>query len=55
LVKASKELKCNSLLVITWDYEGEEEFKGKKIEFRPLWKFLLEEIENATKSLHHHY
>jgi len=41
LVKASKELGCNSLLVITWDHEGEEEFKGKRIEFRPLWKWLL--------------
>ncbi len=41
LVKASKELKCSSLLVVTWDYEGEEEFKGKKIKFVPLWKWLL--------------
>ncbi|RLI90980.1 MAG: ATP-binding protein, partial [Candidatus Altiarchaeales archaeon] len=41
LVKASKELNCNSLLVITWDHEAEEEFRGKKIEFRPLWKWLL--------------
>ena len=41
LVKASKELGCNSLLVITWDHEAKEEFKEKKIEFRPLWKWLL--------------
>ncbi|MFQ6056619.1 MAG: ATP-binding protein [Methanosarcinales archaeon] len=41
LVKASKELKCKNLLVITWDYESVEEFKNKKIKFLPLWKWLL--------------
>ena len=29
------------MLVITWDYEAEEEFEGKRIEFTPLWKWLL--------------
>lgn len=42
LVKASDELKCSDLLVITWDYEAEEEISGKKIKFVPLWKWLLE-------------
>jgi len=42
LIKASKELSCNNLLVITWDYEGKEEFKGKEIKFIPLWKWLLQ-------------
>ncbi len=42
LVKASELLRCKNLLVITWDYEGEEEFKGKRIRFVPLWKWLLE-------------
>ncbi|MCD6246840.1 MAG: ATP-binding protein [Candidatus Diapherotrites archaeon] len=41
LLKASKQLKCNNLLCITWDYEATEEIKGKKIRFIPLWKFLL--------------
>ena len=41
LVKASKELGCKNLLVITWDYEGEEKVKGKEIKFIPLWKWLL--------------
>ena len=41
LIKAGKELKCKNLRVISWDYEGEEEFKGRKIEFTPLWKWLL--------------
>ena len=42
LVKASKELGCNDLLVITWDYEDKQQFKDKNIRFMPLWKWLLE-------------
>lgn len=41
LLKASKELKCNNLLVITHDYEKEERIKSKKIKYIPLWKWLL--------------
>jgi hypothetical protein len=41
LLKAGRELKCGDLLIITWEYEGEEEVKGKKIVFTPLWKWLL--------------
>ncbi len=41
LMKASRELKCSSLLVITWDYEGREKFKNKEVRFMPLWKWLL--------------
>lgn len=36
LLKASEQLRCKNLLVITWDYEAEE-----KIKFIPLWKWLL--------------
>jgi len=43
LLKASKELKCNDLFIITSDYEGEEKVKGKKIKFIPLWKWLLKD------------
>ena len=42
LTKASKELKCNNLLIITEDKEGEETINGSKIKFVPLWKWLLE-------------
>ena len=42
LVKASKELKCNNLLIITDNKEGEEKINRKKITFIPLWKWLLE-------------
>ena len=42
LLKASKELKCNNLLVITEDYEAEEKYNGKRIKYQPLWKWLLE-------------
>ncbi len=42
LLKASKELRCRNLTIITWDYEAEEKIKGRKIKFVPLWKWLLE-------------
>ena len=41
LLKASKELKCKNLLVITEDKEGKEKLKGKTIKYMPLWKWLL--------------
>ncbi len=52
LMKASKELKCKDLLVITWDYEAEEEFEGKRVKFLPLWKWLLkiEEIKPMLRN-----
>lgn len=45
LLHASKDLKCDELLIITEDYEGTEEVewfnKKGKIRFLPLWKWLL--------------
>ena len=41
LDKASSELKCKNLLIITWDYESEEDFNGNNIKFIPLWKWLI--------------
>ncbi len=45
LLHAKYELMCDELLIITFDYEDEKEFKwfGKtgKIRFVPLWKWLL--------------
>jgi len=41
LIKASKELKCKNLLVITEDKEGEETIENNKIKYMPLWKWLL--------------
>lgn len=41
LIRAGEELNCDTLIVITWDYEKEEEFRGRKINFIPLWKWLI--------------
>ena len=41
LISASKELKCNSLIMLTKEYEGEEKIKNKIIRYIPLWKWLL--------------
>jgi len=42
LVKASQELDCSDLMVISYDIEREEKAGDKKIKFIPLWKWLLE-------------
>ncbi|MBI4598363.1 MAG: ATP-binding protein [Candidatus Omnitrophica bacterium] len=41
LVKAMEELKVSRSLVITEEHEAEEQFKGRRIAFTPLWKWLL--------------
>lgn len=41
LIKASDELRCKDLVVVTWDYENEERLKKKTVRFIPLWKWLL--------------
>ena len=41
LIKASNELRCKNLLIITWDYEEEEVIDSREIKFIPLWKWLL--------------
>ena len=49
LLKAGDLLKCRDLLVVTWDYEAEEEVKGKKIKFVPLWRWLTMRDPNLVK------
>jgi len=44
LLKASKELDCNNLLIITIDHESVEEHDGKKIRFEPIWMQLMTAI-----------
>ncbi len=44
LFEASEELKVNKLTVLTWDEEREVKKDGKTIQFKPLWKWLLEDL-----------
>ncbi len=41
LLAAAKYFKCNNLLIITWNYEGEIIENDEKIIFKPLYKWLL--------------
>ena len=41
LIEAGGELRCDNLLVITWDHEEILKVSGKKIHFTPLWKWLV--------------
>jgi len=43
LLKAMKEFNLEEGLIITDDYEAEENIKGKKINYIPLWKWYLKE------------
>ena len=47
LVEAAGEFsldgKKGELLIITKDYETQEEIEGKKITYKKLWKWLIEE------------
>ncbi len=43
LVKASDQLECDDLLVITEDYDSVEKHKGKNVRFMPLWIWLMAE------------
>jgi len=43
LLKASEELRCDNLLIITGDYEAKEKIKNQTISYIPLWKWLLQE------------
>ncbi|KPQ45080.1 MAG: hypothetical protein MPEBLZ_00342 [Candidatus Methanoperedens nitroreducens] len=49
MIMAMKELNLERGLVITEDYEGEENIKGKEIIFKSLWKWLLiQETDNPA-------
>ncbi len=48
LILAAKDLRCNDLIVITWDYEDNDVKEEKKIKYVPLWKWLLEPDELTT-------
>lgn len=45
LLEASKELNCNNLLIITQNEEKKEKIKKMQIRYKPLWKWLLTDIE----------
>ncbi len=44
LLKASEELGCRNLFIITQTKEMEEKIENKKIKFIPLWKWLIERV-----------
>lgn len=42
--KAMKKFKCDKLLLITWDEEGEEKLDRGTVKIIPLWKWLLSRV-----------
>ncbi|HLD60108.1 MAG TPA: hypothetical protein VI912_03880, partial [Candidatus Bilamarchaeaceae archaeon] len=53
LVEAAEEFgldgKKGELLIITKDYEAKEDFEGKRITYKKLWKWLIEENSMHNK------
>lgn len=43
LLRASDKFRCEDLIIITWDEDGQETVNSKKIKFIPLWLWLLKE------------
>lgn len=41
LIKASKQLNCRDLLIVTWDYDDELKINNRKIICKPLWSWLI--------------
>ncbi|MEM2136809.1 MAG: ATP-binding protein [Candidatus Methanomethylicia archaeon] len=41
LINVSQKIKCNDLMVITWNYDEEIKYNDKIIKFTPLWRWLL--------------
>jgi predicted AAA+ superfamily ATPase len=41
LIKASEQLNCKDLLIITWDYDDELKINNKKIVCKPLWEWFI--------------
>lgn len=40
LLRAGKELSCENLVIITWDYMAEESYDKTRISYVPLWRWL---------------
>lgn len=50
LVRAMKHFGLARGTVVTWDEDGEETVEGKLVEYRPLWRWLLEDHEGEGPS-----
>ncbi|RLE93037.1 MAG: ATP-binding protein [Thermoprotei archaeon] len=49
LVKASKELKCKKLVIVTWSQEDKILEDNREIEVKPLWRWLID-LKLLTRS-----
>ncbi len=43
IISASREMNCDNLIIITWDYEKAMDINGTRIKCIPLWKWLIAE------------
>ena len=51
LRKAMEEFRLKEAVILTEDFEGEEKVNGKKITYKPLWKWGLEGLRSAARGV----
>lgn len=44
ITKASSDLECDNLMVLTWDLQGEEIVRTRKVRFVPVWAWMLSSL-----------
>ena len=42
IIRAVREIKCDNLMVLTWDFEAKEKYDDREIQYIPLWKWLID-------------
>ncbi|MEM3241036.1 MAG: DUF4143 domain-containing protein, partial [Candidatus Micrarchaeaceae archaeon] len=42
LLDVASKLRCKKLTIVTWDYEASKDFSKQRVDFVPLWKWLLQ-------------
>jgi len=41
LAKTGKDFGYDHLTILTWDYKAEEKYTGRRVNFLPLWRWLI--------------
>ncbi|MEM3661831.1 MAG: hypothetical protein QXG73_03315 [Candidatus Micrarchaeaceae archaeon] len=42
LLYVAAKLRCKKLTIVTWEYEASKDFSKQRVDFVPLWRWLLQ-------------
>ncbi|MDG6224068.1 MAG: ATP-binding protein [Candidatus Thermoplasmatota archaeon] len=51
IVRASEQLQCDNMLIVTQDMDSSIEWNGKTVRVIPLWRYLISDPQDRIKSL----